>query len=120
MKPIEEIKPGLFVQQTKTGWRVVKPIQKDPSKPFSFKNNINWKHFLIGDWGRLITFVVIILIVLFVVWAYRHDMNACAEKYAGECMAAKTNPCYSLCWTKCNYAQNDLIKPYFNISNGTG
>jgi hypothetical protein len=124
MNPIEEIKPGLYIQQTKTGWRVVKPIQKDISRPFSFKNNINWKHFLIGDWSRLITFIVIMILILFAAWAYNHDLKACADKYANECMQAKVNPCFSACWKQCGMQVNNLLDtdPIINFTknyNGT-
>jgi len=122
---IEEVKQGVFLQQTKSGWRLIKPIKKDINRPFSFKDNVNWKHFLIGDWNRLFTFILILAVILFVAWAYKHDMEACAEKYAGECMAAKTNPCYSKCFHQCNLDVNDLIKPSddlrdFTLKNGTG
>lgn len=119
MKIIEEVKPGLFLQQTKTGWRVVKPIKKDLAKPFSLKNNINWKHFLIGDWNRLILTIIILAIIFFAAWAYNHDINSCAEKYAGECLQARTNKCFSSCWIRCNLATNDLLKLNYNLSNGT-
>lgn len=111
MNPIEELKEGLFVQKTKTGWRVVKPIKKDLSRPFSFTNNINWKHFLIGDWNRLITFLIILIIILCAAFAYRHDLQVCAGKYASECMAAKSNPCFGRCFYQCNLDSNDLLRP---------
>jgi hypothetical protein len=119
MRPIEEIKPGFYVQQTKTGWRVVKPIKKDLTRPFSFKNNVNWKHLLIGDWSRLITFLIVFAIILFAIWSYRHDMKACADKYASECMQAMSDDCFTKCSFDCHLQKDDLIKRDKNITNLT-
>jgi len=80
MKPIEEIKPGLFVQQVKEGvWRVVHPLKKDISKPFSW-SNINWKNLLTG--GDTLGFFITLFWVaslLFICWAYAHDTAACRK-----------------------------------------
>jgi hypothetical protein len=56
--PIEEVKPGFFIQPNKKGkYHQVHPIVKDITKPFG-KGNINWKNLLRIDLQSLILFII--------------------------------------------------------------
>jgi hypothetical protein len=118
MSIIEEVKPGLFVQQTKIGWKVVYPIKEDVSKPFSFKNNVNWKRLFIGSWGRFLTLVFIILMLIFLLYAYKHDMNVCGKKYLGDFYNVLQNKCFSGCLNQCNQT-TDYISGSMFLSNSS-
>ena len=84
MADIEEIRPNLFVQKTRTGgWIVVNPIKKDLSKPFG-KGNINWKNLLIGN-GQNIGLILIVVTLLFTAWAYKHDTFECKKFMEDPC-----------------------------------
>tara|TARA_R100000656_G_scaffold3079_2_gene4885 strand:+ start:489 stop:851 length:363 start_codon:yes stop_codon:yes gene_type:complete len=73
MDQIEEIKPDFFIQQTKNGYKRVYPINKDINKPFA-KDNIHWKRFLIGSWGRFLQGVFFIVFVAAMVIAHNYEV----------------------------------------------
>lgn len=75
---IEKIKEGLFVKKEWYGYRVVYPIKKDLTKPAT-KENINWKHVFIGDWGNFINISIFVVLLLFLAWAYNHDTQECRD-----------------------------------------
>ncbi len=70
-KHTEEIKPGLFIQKTPSGYRQVWPAQ--------WNGKINWKHLLIGGnfWKGFIFF----LIIIFLAWSYSHDVAGYKDYY---------------------------------------
>ena len=61
----EEIKPGLFIQKTKKGYRKVEPM--------AWKGKLRWKEQL----KTVITVrtILTLSIILFVVWSYTHDVQ---------------------------------------------
>lgn len=68
MKPIEEIKPGLFVQETKPGkYKVVHPIRNTDG-------SINWKNLIMGSNLLMVIIVVGITVVLYSL--YVRDINS--------------------------------------------
>lgn len=97
---IEEVKPGLFVKQTKSGkWIKVNPIRID--------GKINWKNLIIGEsWIMLL----IIFLLICSAFAYKHDTKLCRE--------IMSHPCnYSVSHCPDQYYQlymNDLS--FFNIT----
>ena len=82
---IEEVKPNLFIQKTKFGYKVVYPIKKDLTKPLSF-DNINWKNLLIGSWK---TFGIFLLILFFLFLLYK----AYYKEVVIPCKEIMENPC---------------------------
>lgn len=79
--PVEEIKPGLFIQETKSGnYRMVKPIKKDLDKPFNLKTNCNYTNLILGgSWNNFFTIVFVISIIMLVSFGYAHDTKECRE-----------------------------------------
>jgi hypothetical protein len=78
LKDVEEIRPDFFVKKTKKGYRQVYPPHKDITKPLSLKN-MNWKRAIVGNPQESIMVVVVIGIILFLAFAYLHDMAECRE-----------------------------------------
>jgi hypothetical protein len=113
---IEEVKPGLYVRKVKTGWITVNPIKKDLSRPFSFKDNVNWKHLIIGSWSRLLTLIIILLIIFGTMVFYKHDMKVCGEKYIGDYYRLTENRCFNNCLGRCNLTIDNTIGPKSNVN----
>lgn len=84
MREIEEVKPGLFIQKTRLGYKRVFPIKKDLNKPFSL-DNIHWKHLTIRDWNNLIFLVIFVSLMLFGTWVYKHDLAVCVDIIENPC-----------------------------------
>lgn len=66
----EEVKPGVFLQKRKKGWKQVYPA--------AWKGKINWGNFILGGpdfWKTTIWF----MIILFLVFSYWHDTNELRE-----------------------------------------
>ena len=71
-KNTEEVKPGIFLQKTRKGWRQVYPA--------AWNGKINWKNFVLGGpnfWKTLVWFAII----LFLIFAYYHDVQQYKEFY---------------------------------------
>jgi hypothetical protein len=82
----EKIMEGLYVRKNLFGeWGIIRPIKKNPSEPFG-KGNINWKNFIIGSWSRLITIVFIIIMLVFLMISYKHDMGVCTGLINSPCV----------------------------------
>lgn len=60
------------------GFRVVHPIK-------NIDGSLNWVNLLTGGgWGNLIKMILIIAIILFICWAYKHDVKTlteCCQKF---------------------------------------
>jgi hypothetical protein len=113
MKTIEEVKPNVYLQQTKKSWRQIYPIKKDLSKPFA-KGNINWKNMFKMDWMTMILIIGILLVCL----SYKHDMQKCGEFYTKSYMNALQSKCFRNCMSSCNLSQIDYLNPSnYNLSN---
>jgi hypothetical protein len=42
--------------------------------------NINWFNFIVGgSWGKFISTLFIVVLILFSIWAYHHDTEFCQE-----------------------------------------
>ncbi len=70
-KETEEIKPGLFIQETKKGYRQINPA--------AWNGKINWKNFLLGK--DFLKSLVWFAIILFLAWSYFHDVDVYKEFY---------------------------------------
>ena len=70
-KNTEEIKPGLFIQKTKRGYRQV--------HPGAWNGEMNWKNLLLGP--RFIKSLMWFAIILFLAWSYFHDIQTYQEFY---------------------------------------
>ncbi len=70
-KDTEEIKPGVFIQETSNGYKQVHPA--------AWNGKINWKNFLLGA-NPLRNFVWF-LIIIFLAWSYFYDVDAYKEFY---------------------------------------
>lgn len=74
----EEVKPGLFVQKRKSGWRQIEPLAWD--------GKMRWKA-QIKTVFSFRTFIGI-AIIIFIVWAYLHDV----QEYKNFHEEVMTNP----------------------------
>lgn len=83
---VTEVRPGLYVNSRN---KVVHPILKDISQPFSF-GNINWKNLCTG--GSYLN-NLIILALLFTAWSYAHDTDECRNLMANHCAYCGTPQC---------------------------
>jgi len=81
---MEKIKEDLYVKKGRFGYRIVYPIKKDIDKPFT-QDNINWKHLLIGDWTRLISTSLILLLIMFGIFSYSYDTEMCRDVLSNPC-----------------------------------
>lgn len=70
-KETEEVKPGLFIQQTSKGYRQVHPA--------AWNGKINWKNFLLGS--NFLRNLIWFLIIVFLAWSYFHDVDVYKEFY---------------------------------------
>ena len=61
-----------YLKETRWGHKVVYPIKNEDG-------SINWKHFLIQDWGRFIRLCFILGLLLFMMGAYKEDTKTCRE-----------------------------------------
>lgn len=69
-KKTEEVKPGLFIQTTRKGYRQVYPAAWD--------GKINWHNFITGGtWRSLLWFFML----MFLVFAYNNDVAAYKSYY---------------------------------------
>ena len=60
-------------------YRLIFPIKKDTDKPFTL-DNINWFNFLTGgSWGNILMVVIIVLVMVGLVLAYKHDIALLSE-----------------------------------------
>lgn len=76
---IKKIENYFIKEDSFFGARIVYPIKKDLDKPYSLEN-INWFNFLVGgSWGKFISTMLVIILVLFSIWAYKHDTKFCHE-----------------------------------------
>lgn len=67
----------VFLKKDKTGIRVIYPIKKNIEEPISLKN-INWFNLLTGgSWWKVIKLILIVLLILFACYTYKHDMENC-------------------------------------------
>lgn len=55
-------------------------------EPFAF-NKIKWRNLLIGDWSK----TLVLIALLFAVWSYNHDTQACQEIIENPCEYVKLN-----------------------------
>ena len=83
LQDIEELKPGLYVQTipTKKGneYKLVHPPLKDPKLGWK-KDNIHWRNFIAGGrWFNLLAIALVIAIIVFSGYAYKHDTAAAYE-----------------------------------------
>jgi hypothetical protein len=77
--PIEKIRDGLYIKKSFGSYSVVYPIKKDLEQPWSLKNT-NWKNFLLGgSWLYALKILIVMGIVIFFIWGYKHDTQACRE-----------------------------------------
>jgi hypothetical protein len=84
---IKEVKPGFFIQKKKWGWKQVRPIK--------INGKINLRNLWFGDWGNLIGVVLLIIILLGVTIAYKHDLKAYKEVLANKCVRICLNTPFS-------------------------
>lgn len=64
-KNTEEVKPGLFFKKTGKGYRQVTPM--------AWNGKINW--FVVVFGSRPIKHLFIFLLIMFLVWSYKHDVK---------------------------------------------
>lgn len=90
-KNTEEVKPGLFIQKTKKGYRSINPV--------AWNGKIRWKEQL-RTVISLRTFTTL-AIIIFLAWSYTHDNKALVEfhdtiiqnpyKFCSDLQTATTN-----------------------------
>lgn len=70
-----KIKDGCYLK----GDRIIYPIKKDITKPFT-KDNVHWKNFLIGgSWKKFFVYMWIVVMALLLMWTYSIDTKECRE-----------------------------------------
>jgi len=74
-KDTEEIKPGLFIQKTKFGYRHITPVAWD--------GKINWKNFLMGK--EFIRSLIWFIILMLIASSYYIDTKNCQEFQSDPC-----------------------------------
>ena len=56
-----------------SGWRVIYPIRNEDK-------SINWKNLLLGgSWYNLFKILLVVGIILFIAFSYKHDMANCIK-----------------------------------------
>lgn len=70
-KNTEEIKPGLFVQNRKGKYRVVKPIVWNGE--YRLKDQFSWKS------------IITIVLILFIAWTYFEETEFCRQLQENPC-----------------------------------
>lgn len=70
-KDTEEVKPNLFIQKTRNGYRQIYPA--------AWNGNIIWKNFFFG--GKFLKSTIVFILILFLVWSYNHDTKALRDFY---------------------------------------
>lgn len=111
---IEKIKEGLFVAGRPGSYRVVYPIKNDLDRPFSFRDNVNWKNFLIGgSWKRLGVLLLTMCVIFFFIGTYKADTENCRQLMRDPCMLCNSTRCM-FNWSKVEGANlvylNDPMK----------
>lgn len=93
---MQRLKEGVYWN----GKRIIYPIKKDMDKPLK-GDNIDWKNMWgVRNSGVLVLSILLILLVLFGSWAYRHDTE--------ECFKVIENPC--------DYC-SEMFRPVSNFDN---
>lgn len=86
---IEKIKEDLCIKKGWDGNRIVYPYKKDLDRPFSFKDNCNWKNLLIGGhWSRPFKMFLFLVFLYLFVQMYLSDTETCrdyAENFESYC-----------------------------------
>ena len=76
----------IHLKKDRFGWRVIHPVKNDDG-------SWNWKNFLVGgSYWNLLKVGAIVGIILFMCWAYKHDMQMC--EHLLECGAKCIDPLY--------------------------
>lgn len=70
----------IYIKKGWDGCRVVYPWKTDLERPFSFKDNINWKNFLIGGhWSRPFKMFLFLIVFYLFVQMYLSDTATCRD-----------------------------------------
>lgn len=95
---IEQVKPNLYVKKRGDSYRVVYPVKKDLTQPWSLQN-CNWKNLILGgSWWNFLTTMFILGLLLFIIYAYKHDTALCREvlqnplQYCGDIILDNLRP----------------------------
>jgi len=83
MSEIIKIRDELYIKKGWDGYRVVYPIKKDTSKPYTIDkkwDNVHWRNLLYGGhWSRPIKVLLFLLALYLFVQAYKSDTATCRE-----------------------------------------
>jgi hypothetical protein len=106
MKEIEKIREGVYIQKSFGRYKVVYPINNDNGTP-------NWFNILTGGtWGKLLTTLFVIAIILGVTFSYMHDTKTCREMVSNPCKVFTNLDTYK---HYCVYENNPLnITDFWN------
>lgn len=70
-KETEEIKPGLFIQKTRKGYKQIHPAV--------WNDKVNYKNLLLGP--EFVRSIIWFAIIMFLAWSYFHDVGTYQEFY---------------------------------------
>ena len=70
----DEVKPGLFIQKTRTGFRQVHPA--------AWNGKVNWKNFL---WGGSYRHIIWFMILMLLVYSYSIETKTCKDFLENPC-----------------------------------
>lgn len=88
------------------GYKIVKPIKKELTKPYSF-NNIHWPNLLFGGWRNL----AILLFILAIIMYHFHEDKLNLENARIDCENIYSNPngfCAAACSNDLQRMKNDF------------
>lgn len=77
-----KLDPGVYLKKTKpfNEWTIIYPI-KDPET-----GKFNKRNFLMGgSWVNFLEICAVLIILLFIVWAYKHDTAVCQDIFKNPC-----------------------------------
>ena len=74
------------VKDSKFGYRVIYPYKHADG-------SINWFNLLTGgSWYKLLVTIIVVVLILCSVYAYKHDVGACYEVIKNPCNYCRVNP----------------------------
>lgn len=108
-----KIEDGIYLRKDWSGYRVIYPY-KNEDKTWNFKNIL-----IGGSWWNLVKTIIIVLLVLFMVWSYKHDIKA-YEGIVEKCVNEPCEWCIRMTQAEGNVlpSLNDFvnISEYINIT----
>jgi len=90
MEEPKEIRTGLYKIKEGCYLKEKSGLFNEPAIIYPMRDietgKINWKNFFIGgSWSKFLMLVFVLIMLLFIVWAYRHDTATCVDIVKNPC-----------------------------------